>query len=61
MENALELIFEAGRRQSRASYGQLRETVVVKGIKKVSKDMKGWWAQSLSRRRGLGVVSMNAR
>ena len=30
---------------------------MVKGMKKVSKDMKGWWAQSLSRRRGLGKVS----
>lgn len=58
MESVLEWIFDAGRRTSRASYGQLSDTVVVKGMKNVSKDMKGCWAQSLSRSRGLDGVSL---
>jgi hypothetical protein len=41
VESAFERIFEAGRRTSLASYGQLRDTVVVKGMKNVSKGMKG--------------------
>jgi hypothetical protein len=49
--------FDAGRRQSRGSYGQLSEMVVVKGMKKFSKDTGGWPATSLSRRRGLERIS----
>jgi hypothetical protein len=52
--------FEAGSRQSRGSYGQFSEIVVVKGMKKFSKDTKGWWAMMRSRRRGLGVVSQES-
>ena len=48
---------EAGRSTSRASYGQLRETVVVKGMKKFSKDTNGLVAVSLSRSLGLELVS----
>jgi hypothetical protein len=51
------MIFEAGNRQSRASYGQLRLIVVVKGMKKESKGTKGEVEMSLSRRRGLEFVS----
>ena len=53
VESAEVWTFEAGRRQSRGSYGQFREMVVVKGMKKFSKDTGGWPATSLSRRRGL--------
>lgn len=51
------LILDAGRRQSRASYGQFREMVVVNGMKKESNGTKGLVAIRLSRRRGLVVVS----
>ena len=48
---------EAGRRQSRGSYGQLREIVVVNGMKKFSNETWGCAAMSLSRRRGLDRIS----
>jgi hypothetical protein len=44
---------EAGRRQSRGSYGQLRETVVVKGMKKFSKETNGLLVTMRSRSLGL--------
>jgi hypothetical protein len=53
VDNVEEWILEAGRRQSRGSYGQLSEIVVVKGMKKVSNEVKGWIAMSRSLRRGL--------
>jgi len=54
VERVLVRTFEAGRRQSRCGYGQLSDMVVVNGMKKFSKDIGGWQATSLSRRRGQG-------
>lgn len=53
LDSVEELILEAGSKQSRGSYGQLSEIVVVKGMKKVSNEVKGWVAMSVSLRRGL--------
>lgn len=44
---------DAGRSTSFDSYGQLRETVVVNGMKKFSKETKGFTTVSLSRSLGL--------
>ena len=52
-ESELVCTLLAGRRTSCGSYGQLSETVVVKGIKKFSNDVKGFTSQSLSRSLGL--------
>jgi hypothetical protein len=46
---------DAGRSTSCGSYGQLSDTVVVNGMKKFSKEMKGLTWVSLSRSFGLEV------
>lgn len=56
-ESVLVRILEAGRSTSWGSYGQLREIVVVKGMKKFSKETVGLVAVRRSRSLGLGVIS----